>query len=396
MPNNMHNPGSLTAKRPVVALLVETSNRYSRELLRGIRDYSLEHGQWVLHLTEQGRGDLPPTWLKSWRGHGILARIENRSIEAAVRRTRTPVVNLSASGIGTDFPTVISDSSLVAQLAADHLVERGLRHFAYCGEARFTWSKRHGENFAAHLRRLGYKCHVFSSRAKEYENIEQEQSALGEWLISLPKPAGIMACYDIRGHQVLEVCRQCQIQVPDELAVIGQHNDELLCELCHPPLSSVIPDPRRAGYEAARLLDCMMQGKPIKVGVHNIPPVGVATRQSTDLIAIPDHQVAAAVRFIRENACQRITVDDVLRAVPMSRTLLERKFRKYMGIAPYEEILRIKLRRANELLLSTDLPICEVAERTGFATAEYFSASFKQRFGFSPKGLRQSKCFDVP
>jgi LacI family transcriptional regulator len=124
--------------------------------------------------------------------------------------------------------------------------------------------------------------------------------------------------------------------------------------------------------------------------------VGVATRQSTDLIAIPDHQVAAAVRFIRENACQRITVDDVLRAVPMSRTLLERKFRKYMGIAPYEEILRIKLRRANELLLSTDLPICEVAERTGFATAEYFSASFKQRFGFSPKGLRQSKCFDVP
>lgn len=379
-----------SAKRPraAVALLIETSNRYTRELLHGIRTFMGEHHEWAIHLTEQGRGDLPPPWLDRWKGNGIIARIENEAIEQAVRAVGVPVVNVSAAGLAPDFPTVISDSAAVADVSSAHLLERGFEHFGYCGDDRFRWSAAHGRNFAASLGRQEYRCSVFESTTEDFADWEREQGKLAEWIKSLPKPVGIMACYDIRGQQVLAVCRQLGLQVPDEVAVIGQHNDELLCELCDPPLSSVIPNPRRAGYEAAALLHRMMRGQRVSARTYAIAPTGVATRQSTDTVALNDRQIATAVRFIRENACQGIDVQDVLRAVPMSRTLLEKKFRKYFRRAPYEEILHRRLQRAKELLAGTDLPVADIAERAGFTSPEYLSAAFKRQIGMNPRAYR--------
>jgi LacI family transcriptional regulator len=370
--------------RLAVALLIETSNQYSRELLHGIRAYLGKHGPWAVHLTEQGRGDVPPPWLARWQGDGIIARIEKPEIERAVRATGCPVVNVSASGLAPEFPTVISASAGVAKLAADHLLQRGFRHFAYCGDSRFPWSARHGANFSDCLRQAGHAPALFDSEPSDFEDWRTEQRKLARWIESLPKPVGVMACYDIRGQQVLDVCRELRVRVPDEVAVIGQHNDELLCELCDPPLSSVIPNARRAGHEAAALLDQMMRGRRPKARIYEIAPVGVATRQSTDVIALSDRRIAAAVQFICENACRPIGVEDVLRAAPMSRTLLERRFRELLGCDPYEEILRQRLRHATELLSSTDLQIGEIAQRAGFSTPEYFSAAFKKQAGLCP------------
>lgn len=375
-------------RRRSVALLIETSNRYSRELLHGIHDWIHSHDDWALHLTEHGRGDVPPPWLKNWKGDGIIARIENKQIERAVINAGVPTVNVSATGLGSQFPTVISDSAAVAYEAAEHLISRGFNHFAYFGDARFPWSQQHGENFQASLGKQGHSCHIFPSAKKDSSDWTREQNKIANWLKKLPRPIGIMACYDIRGQQLLDVCRDQGISIPDDVAVIGQHNDELLCELCDPPLSSVIPDPRHAGRTAAELLNHLMKGRKVRKQLHPIAPIGVATRRSTDVISIPDAALSEAIRFIRDHALEGINVEDVLKAVPMSRTLLERRFKTYLKRSPYDEIIRIRLRKTQQLLKGTDLPIAEIASRTGFTTPEYLSAAFKKKTGVSPRGFR--------
>ena len=382
---------SSASRRPSVALLIETSNRYSRELVHGVRSFIQQQpGGWAVHLTEQGRGDVPPPWLARWEGDGIIARIENRRIESSIRRKGLPVVSVSASGLATDLPTVISDSAIVGRLAAEHLIERGFRHFGYCGDARFAWSKSHGEHFQQTLAENGYGCSHFDTRRTDFADWKLEQRKLAAWLKSLPRPAGVMTCFDIRGQQVLDVCKRLGLRVPDEIGVIGQHDDTLLCELCDPPLSSVIPSPREAGYQAAALLEKMMRRRKIAAGIYPIAPTGVATRQSTDLVATDDPQLAEAMRFIRSRALEGIRVGDILKHVPMSRTLLERKFREHFDRSPYDMIQYLRNQEAKALLLNTELPVAEIAERCGYISAEYFSADFKKHSGQSPSAFRAS------
>ena len=370
-----------------MALLIETSNHYSRELLHGIRSYLKQHGDWALHLTEHGRGATAPTWLSRWRGQGILARIENRGIEQAVAAAGVPVVNLSASGCGLDYPGVITSSQGVGHLAAEHLVERGLQHFAFCGDGRFRWSFDHAAHFEASLKDVGCSCSIYHSRKEDFGDWDREKRRLARWLTTLPKPVGVMACYDIRGQQVLDVCRELSIRVPEEVAVIGQHNDELLCNLCDPPLSSVIPNPRRSGFVAAGLLDKMMKGHLVDARIHRIAPTGVAVRHSTDVIAVGDPAVSKALRFIRTHALERISVGDILKLVPVSRTLLERRFRAFLGRSPYEEIQLIRLRKAKELLVESKLTVAEISEKVGYSSPEYLSAAFKKKTGRSPRAF---------
>ena len=201
-------------------------------------------------------------------------------------------------------------------------------------------------------------------------------------------PVGVMACYDFRGQQVLDACRRSGIAVPDEVAVIGVDNDELLCSLSDPPLSSVAPNSYRTGYEAAARLTAMMNGKTGGPIANLIPPLGIATRQSTDVLAIDDPEVVKVVRFIRDHACEGINMKDVLRAVPAPRGFLEARFKKLLGRTPHEEILRVQLNWVKQLLSETDLTLETIAERTGFAHAEYLSVVFKREEGISASRYR--------
>jgi LacI family transcriptional regulator len=197
-----------------------------------------------------------------------------------------------------------------------------------------------------------------------------------------------MACYDIRGWQVLEICRRLGIRVPDEVAVIGVDNDELLCDLSQPPLSSVIPDTDRTGYEAAALLDRMLAGRKVPPDELLIQPLGVATRQSTDVLAIDDEDLAAGLRLIRDHACDGIHVDDILARLAISRRVFESRFKKRLGRTPHEEIVRLQMQRVIDLLTQTDLPLLAIAERAGFKHVEYMSTAFKQRMGLAPREYR--------
>jgi LacI family transcriptional regulator len=374
-----------------VALLVETSNAYARGILHGIIAYTREHETWSVHLGEQGRGDDPPAWLAGWRGDGILARIENGRIAAAVTATGLPVVDVSAARTVGSLPWVETNDRAIADLAARHLLDRGLRHLAFCGDGRFNWSRWRCDHFVAAAAAAGADCAVYETPAGAAPgDWEAEEADVARWLRALPKPLGVMASYDQRGRQVLGACRRAGLAVPDAVAVIGVDDDELLCTLADPPLSSVRPDARRAGYEAAALLERLMSGRERPRGqAVLIDPLGVATRRSTDVLALDDPDVSAALRFVRDHACAGIGVSDVLAAVPLSRRVLESRFRKLLGRTPHEEIARVQFDRVKQLLRETRLPLDEVARRAGFRTPEYLSTAFRRAFGMPPSQYRK-------
>jgi LacI family transcriptional regulator len=376
-------------RRRQVALLIETSNAYARGLLQGVVHYIREHQPWSFHLMEQGRGDDPPPWLENWKGDGIIARIETPRIARAVVRAGLPTVDLSAARLVPELPWVETDDQAIARFAAEHLLERGFKHFGFCGDERFNWSRWREEHFCVHVEAAGHTVQRYRPAAAASDLAAQARD-LRRWLSDLPKPVGIMACYDIRGQQVLDACRSVGLAVPSDVAVIGVDNDELLCDLASPPLSSVIPNTHRTGYEAAALLDRMMSGKRVPATAHLIAPVGVAARQSTDVLAVDDRAIARAVQFIREHACAGINVSDVLRVVPLSRRVLEQRFRRLLSRTPREEILHVRLRRVQQLLVETDLPLYLIAERTGFEHVEYLSVVFKRETGQTPRTFRDA------
>jgi LacI family transcriptional regulator len=387
MPSLQRKPTAV--RRRQVALLIETSNAYARGLLQGIVHYIREHRPWSFYLMEQGRGDDPPPWLANWHGDGIIARIETPRIARAVRKAGLPTVDVSAARLVPELPWVETDDAEIARLAAEHLLERGFRHFAFCGVAHFNWSRWREDLFCRHVTAAGGTVARYRLTHSDADLAAQTRG-LRRWVAELPKPVGVMACYDIRGQQVLDACRDAGLAVPDEVAVVGVDNDALLCELAAPPLSSVMPNTHRTGYEAAALLDRLMSGKTVPPVAHLIPPLGVAARQSTDVLAVEDRDVAHAVRLIREHACEGINVGDVLRAVPLSRRVLEQRFHRLLGRTPREEILNVRLARVKQLLAETDVPLYAIAERTGFEHVEYLSVVFRRETGGTPSAFRQA------
>jgi len=215
-----------------------------------------------------------------------------------------------------------------------------------------------------------------------------DDAVIERWLERLPKPLALFACYDIRGRQALDACRRAGIAVPDEVAVLGVDDDELLCSLSSPPLSSVIPDSRGAGRLAAVLLERLMQGEALEAEEWLLPPLGIATRQSSDVLAIDDQLVVAAVRLVRDRACKGIKVQDIVRELGTSRRILDHRFAAHVGHTPHEEIARQQFRRVEQLLAETDLPVTKIAERCGFRHAEYMTVAFTRRHGMPPSRWR--------
>ena len=377
-------------RRRSVALLIETSNAYARGLLEGAIRYMRSHDTWSVYLPEQQRTARPPSWLGKWRGDGIIARIETEEMADLVSRKKLPTVDVSAARHVPNIPWVETDDAEISRLAAEHLLERGFRNLAFVGDPGFNWSLWREQHFSkiVQQRDCRYLTHQSTSRLDPRYSWNSEHRKLAKWLDSLPKPVGIMACYDIKAREVLDVCRELDLAVPEQVAVIGADNDELLCNLSEPPLSSVIPNSHRAGFEAARLLDRMMAGQRVANDAVLIRPLGIETRQSTDTLAIEDADVAEALRFIRRHASSGIKVGDVLKQVPLSRRVLENRFRKLLGRTPHEEIVRQRIARVQQLLSETELPLREIANRTGFEHAEYLSVAFKQATGQTPSQFR--------
>lgn len=370
-----------------VALLIETSNAYARGLLTGIRRFVTERPRWSLYLAEHSRHETDFSWLEGWRGHGVLARIENEETARFVRRLGLPTVDLSAKRLVPELPCVETDDRAIASLAVDHFAERGLRQFAYCGDAQYGWSVARAAAFAELARTHGAEPYEFKMEQSGLRS--QDRDRLADWLRSLPHPVGVLACYDIAGQEVLEACKIAGLQVPDQVAVIGVDNDELYCNLTSPPLSSIQPDAVRTGFLAAGILDQMMSGRPQRPGIRPIAPLRISTRQSSDIFAIDDPLVAAALRYIRDHSDRAITVSAVLQHVGLSRRALDHRFSQLFGRTVHAEIVRVRMARVAELLTATDWTLPRIAERLDFGHAEYMGVVFKRHTGRSPGAYRR-------
>jgi LacI family transcriptional regulator len=374
-----------------VAVLIESSRAYGRGLLRGVARYNREHGHWSVYLQPHGLDHPPPPWLKRWRGDGILVRIGDRRMLRAVLGTGLPTVDLRGVVPDLGIPFIGVDNRAVADMAADHLMERGLRQFGFCGLApgEHPHLDERREYFVSRIRQSGHGVHLYRARAGGSMPWDREQRRLAAWISRLPKPIGIMTCHDDRGLQVLDACQAAGVLVPDEVAIISVDDDELLCSMFTPQLSSIDVNPERIGYQAAELLDRMMAGERPGRDPILLPPRAVVLRQSTDLLAVDDPEVATALRYIRDHACEGLRVDDVLGQVGLSRSVLERRFHRLVGRSPKSEISHVQLERAKQLLAESDLPIDGVAVRSGFRDARYLCDVFARKVGATPRAYRE-------
>lgn len=379
------------AKRSRVALIIETSSSYGRRILRGIRRHAHSHHSWSIFLEQRDLSREPPPWIKTWDGDGIMSRITTAAMVEDARRLGIPLIDLTDRHETLASHQVLSDDAAIARLGAEHLIERGFRNFAFCGFSQEAWSDRRRDPFIEAVRIAGSECHTYESPwfGRDAHPWEDEQKQVMAWLESLPKPVGIMTCNDYRGQHVLDACTRLGLAVPEEVAVVGVDDEEELCELCEPPLSSVVPNAEMVGYKAADLLNRLMAGGQDFESRLEVAPIGVVTRQSTDVLAIDDPEIAAAVRYIRENACRGAKVEDILDAVPISRSILERRFRKFLGHSPQALIRQARLKRVKQLLADTDFTLAKISSLAGFRHQEHMCVLFKKEFGDSPGAYRR-------
>jgi LacI family transcriptional regulator, galactose operon repressor len=384
-------PDSMIKTLRKVAVLIDTSREIGRGLLRGITRFHREKPRWTIFLHQRELGAAIPSWVRSWRGDGILACIENAHGADELSKTGMPLISLRGAIPGR--PAFGPDSMSIARVAYEHLASCGLENFAVVNDPnrKHVYDNTWGEELVKLLGEHGRECHMFHSRpsGRGTKTLEAQQQQLAIWLRQLPKPIGVMCCHDHLGQQVLDVCRLVGLRVPDEIAVMGVGNDELLCPLSVPPLTSIDVGPERIGYEAASLLERTMSGEKEHNTSVLFQPVGVVKRQSTDVIYCEDPEIARALRFIRENGCKHLSVNDVHRQVRLSRTLLNRRFKNQVGHTLKEEILRVQMELATRLLVTSPDSIASIADKCGFNEAWYFITVFRRYTGVTPGVYRK-------
>lgn len=381
------------ARTFAVAVIVDAARPYDRKIISGIAGYVKEVGNWSLYVEEDPLQKLPD--LRRWGGQGIIANFDDRKVAAAVRGLRIPVVGVGG-GYGWYDPAMRtpyfeSNNETVARLAADHLLDHGFRRLAYYGYPRTPingWSQDRAVAFRQRAREAGCPSSIYTGRHQTARKWAELQGGLVEWLRSLKTPVGLMACNDARARHVLEACRTLGAKVPDDVAVIGVDNDEMICELTDPPLSSIEQGARRMGYQAAASLDRLMHDRRVTPLRFVVEPEGVVARRSTDTLAIDDAEVAMAMRFIRDHGGGGIHVDDVVEATGLSRSSMERRFKAAMRRTIHSEIDRVQFELARQLVADTELPLKQVAARAGFKYIQYMTTLFRRRLGQTPREYR--------
>lgn len=387
-PRRPAKPGG--AKTPSVLLFVETSREFGRGLLYGIARYSRLHGPWRVYRRSAGLDSSLPEW-------------RDLKIDGAIVRDVNMASNLAGSGIPlifaqhnresyAPFPAIITDSAAIGCMAAEHFLERGFEHFAYCGLDEFVWSRLRAHHFCARLKQSDYRVNLYRQpKARAKRAWKSEQNLIGEWLKSLPKPVALMCCNDDRALQVIEACKLAELYVPDQVAVLGVDNDVLICDLADPPISSIALNTDVAGHDAAQLLDRLMSGEQMAGQEVRVRPTHIVTRMSTDMLAVTDPEVAAAVRFIRRNPSRMMQVNDVVEATSVSRRVLEKRFKAILHRSVYQEIRRVRVSYIIELLVGTDMSITEIAVKSGFDGVEHISRYFRKETGTSLREYRKRR-----
>jgi LacI family transcriptional regulator len=366
----------------VVRLYADVVHAYSRGILRGIADYSKIHGGWDFSFHPRIDPDFTDTFATE-HIRGVIIQIKTVEQSAKLLTSGVPAVNVANILVPPPpLPSVGVDNVATGRMAAAYFLERGFANFACCGisSTRFTQERR--QSFTDELRNAGYDCAFLDCS-------ESAAATRGRQLLALPQPLAIFCANDSCARQMIREATALGLAVPDQVAVLGVDNDEIDCELAGVPLSSIRLNTEQIGFEAAALLATLIQGKSPPDVPLRIPPIEVITRRSTDVLALADAEVAAAVRFIRDRGGREINVENLLAQTRLSRRSLEMRFRKALGRSPYQEIRRVQIERAKLLLTRTDRPMREIADACGFRETRQLSVAFHERIGLTPRQYRR-------
>lgn len=382
----------LPLRIPRVGVLVDTCTTWGRTVCTGIQKYAERNGPWLVFIEPLGVEEhvsLPKGWLVD----GVIARIGHPSFARELRALKKPVVNVSGIQLPNDtFSRVSSNLSASGKMAAQHFLDLGYKSFAYFSLQGLTYVKAHQQAFAEKLTESGYTCANYSVRPKHGaipdKNLDLKE--LGKWLKSLPKPVAVLSWNASPSREVLFACQLAGLLVPEEVSILSGCDDDLLCSMAHIPISGIQVAGEEIGYQAAELLNKLLRKKRQKKQTILIPPPGITRRRSSDHLAISDVALAKAVSFVRTHAAYPIKVSDIATYAGLSRRALERKFEIVLGRSPATEIRRVHVERAKELLATTDMPIPEVTEKSGFGSPEYLSFVFRQDVGQTPLKYRRS------
>lgn len=372
-----------------IAIIVRTGSWYSRGIIHGINKFALGNG-WMFHVGPVTPQVVP--LLRHWKADGVIAHVSLSEVAKDLRALRKPVVNIASKFPELPFPRVGIDSRAVGRMAADHFLQQGFRNFGFYGLEKSEWSTDREVGFREQLAKAGHsQVHSFTSGldVNDLESWVETDAKVATWLRTLPKPVAIFACNDIKNNELALMCRMANVQVPEEAALLGVDNDLVIGENAWLPLSSIALPLERLGYEAGALLDRLLRGKKPPPQPVLLPPLHVVIRQSSELLAIQVPEVARALQFIREHAYGPIHVRDILRVAAVNRRRLERMFRKVLGRTPHQEIARVRVERAKQLLSSTNLPMPLVAERSGFESARRLTENFRLLTRQSPSAYRR-------
>jgi len=374
-----------------IALLLDRGLSFVRGVIRGVRAYAADKPNWVLR-------DGPPrlelvSHVRDWKPHGIIAGLVLKRIAQELIRMRTPLIDTAYILSGLKVPTVDVDHAAVGCLAAEYLLERKFDHFGFFGSESAAYSRIRESAFRERVAEAGHgvsSCHTeYLADLTTPAVWKKSAQKTRRWLRQLPKPAAILCGEDAPARYLADVCRQLDLNIPEDITLLGSGNDELECTLSQPALSSIAVPSQRIGYEAAALLDRLMLGEAQPREPLLLPPLHVVTRHSTDIMAIEDETVQAALQYIRQHAWEAMSVAKLAHDIAVGRRLLERRFRSILGRSVLEEISRVRVARAKELLTDTDLPITAVAAQSGFPSARRLDVVFAKQTGLSPTAYRR-------
>ena len=384
-------------KNPLhIGLLVDASRAYGRGIYRGVANFAETREDWIILAHERPELDALPGWLKKARVDALIAYIPNRKLHQKITALGVPVVDVHGRCRSPLIPVIESDDQVIVRLAFEFFLQSGFQHLAYCGYQSVFFSDQREEAFRFQALKLK-SAHIYTPASRDLvgedlyrfeKGVAAHDADLARWLRALPKPVAILACNDIRGQQVINACRETGIRSPEEVAVLGVDNDQIICRLCRPTLSSIEPDVEKIGFLAAQLIADQLEGKSVAPR-HLVAPRQIVQRKSTDTVAAEHPAVVDAARIIRDQHYGDASVEQICEAVGVSRSTLDKLFLLHLGRSVTEEIARIRLQRSQNLLRHSDLPQTEIAHACGFSSATYFCRFFKRNTGQTPNAYRR-------
>jgi len=380
-------------------LIIEADRSLDRGVAYGVGDYLHDNPHWSLYVD---KGDLKWSDYRSWRANGVItsAGLLAKLPRQQINQLKVPLVAYGGPEVspkGNEWPAVMSDHTAIGEMAAEYLINQGLKHFAFCGPEEpggDPWWLMRVEGFARRLSSAGFDYTLYKP-SKSLQVWGKRQAALEKWLHSLEKPVGIMAFFDERARELIEACRIAEISVPGEVSIIGVDNDQWLCNLSKPMITSVDTGVRRIGYEAAAMLDKLLNGQTLPDREVILPPERVVERGSTEYLGFTNSAVAEAVKYIRMHACDPITVTDVLDEVGLSMSKAHRDFKAALGRSVHQEIQRVQMEQVKHLLVTTNQSIKQIGYATGFENTKYMSKLFHKLVGQTPSEFRRAHSLKV-